>query len=351
MRAVFVTSGLAPGRDGVGDYARRVAGELAKRGHTVALVGLADGEEGESGGELRLDRKRAWVERVERARRFLKGFGADAAAWQFVAYGYDPKGMAGGLAEGFGRLFGGVPTHVFFHELWVGGNAEATFAERVRGWFQKRGTLRALRAVGPRSVTTSNPAYRGALRAEGLDAGMVPLAPAFPVRELAPKRDGAMTVGFFGTLHPEWTPVIGVLERAYPGLRVEHAGGMGAGEGLWEAMRKAHAGVDWVRHGQLDEAGLARVFSGWDAAITTTPWQLAGKSSSARTLLDHGLPVLVTRDDVHYPGWVEEEYDEGLIFACEDPAGALGRARRRAARDTGAAVAAAWERILQEGAA
>lgn len=42
MRIAFSTGCLAPGRDGVGDYTRTLAGECARRGHTLALVSLGE---------------------------------------------------------------------------------------------------------------------------------------------------------------------------------------------------------------------------------------------------------------------------------------------------------------------
>ncbi len=42
MRIAFVTSGLEPGRDGVGDYTSGLAEECARRGHTVTQIALND---------------------------------------------------------------------------------------------------------------------------------------------------------------------------------------------------------------------------------------------------------------------------------------------------------------------
>ena len=42
MRLVFLCASLEPGRDGVGDYTRRLAAELAARGHDVACVAMND---------------------------------------------------------------------------------------------------------------------------------------------------------------------------------------------------------------------------------------------------------------------------------------------------------------------
>jgi hypothetical protein len=42
MKIIFLCGSLEPGCDGVGDYTRRLAGELIKQGHHIAAVALND---------------------------------------------------------------------------------------------------------------------------------------------------------------------------------------------------------------------------------------------------------------------------------------------------------------------
>ena len=42
MKLLFLCSSLEPGRDGVGDYTRRLAGECLRQGHEVRLLSLND---------------------------------------------------------------------------------------------------------------------------------------------------------------------------------------------------------------------------------------------------------------------------------------------------------------------
>jgi len=42
VKVVFLCSSLEPGRDGVGDYTRRLAAELVRQGHFSAVVSLND---------------------------------------------------------------------------------------------------------------------------------------------------------------------------------------------------------------------------------------------------------------------------------------------------------------------
>ena len=82
MRVLFVCAGLEPGADGVGDYSRRLAGEISRRGHPSAVIALHDRQlpEGSisSEGELRLSANGSWKTRLDAARKFADDFHPDA---------------------------------------------------------------------------------------------------------------------------------------------------------------------------------------------------------------------------------------------------------------------------------
>ena len=102
MRLAFLTSSLAPGRNGVGDYTRHLAAELDRQGHPCLAIGLADTETVlEEGGTpvVRLAADRPWPERLLQARAALAGFAPDWVSLQFVAYAWHPRGYAFGLAD------------------------------------------------------------------------------------------------------------------------------------------------------------------------------------------------------------------------------------------------------------
>ena len=67
------------------------------------------------------------------------------------------------------------------------------------------------------------------------------------------------------------------------------------------------------RMGELSPQQVADFFAEAHFGIATTPWELIGKSASAAAMLDAGLPVIVNRDEVHYPGAVEPNHDSQLL--------------------------------------
>ena len=62
--------------------------------------------------------------------------------------------------------------------------------------------------------------------------------------------------------------------------------------------------------GALPSEMISQVFSMLDFGLATSPIGLVGKSGSAIAMLEHGIPLLVTRTDVAIP---RQESDENFI--------------------------------------
>jgi len=108
--------------------------------------------------------------------------------------------------------------------------------------------------------------------------------------------------GIFGAIHPAWSPepLFSSLVNAAPGRNVVVAsiGRSGPGKANWQAIRARYGKpFSIVSLGERTVEELSTFLQSVDFGIATTPWQLIGKSGSAAAMLDHGLPVIVTRDD------------------------------------------------------
>src|SRR5260221_9151316 len=120
MSILFLTSGLEPGRDGVGDYARLLAAECIRQKQACHLIALNDPYVSEPveamdsvGGTpiltLRLPARLAWGKRVERVRAFRSQHPCEWVSLQFVAYGFQRKGIVGNLARHLEPITAGRP--------------------------------------------------------------------------------------------------------------------------------------------------------------------------------------------------------------------------------------------------
>ena len=337
MKIAFLTSCLEPGCDGVGDYTTLLAEECAQAGHPACRIALNDSRINApraEAGALRLPESLPWGERVARARDFIEGFGPDYISLQFVCYGFHPRGIDWHLAVRLREITGGLPVEIMFHELWIGAENGASLKDRVTGSLQRHGVMRVLDALRPRVVHTSNPAYAAVLQARGIGArilplfGSVPVLPGAPVAQRMPDR---LAFGMFGTLHPVWPPEplfsrLGLLGKK---ITILHAGRLGSGEALWEKITRDYGGAfEFQRLGALPPEKIAEYFSTLDFGIATSPWEIIGKSASVAAMLEHGLPVIVNRDDTHYDGWRETGYSPLLIRMDEDLPARLAAAKR-----------------------
>ncbi len=325
MRLLFLCSCLEPGRDGVGDYARLLAEACARQGHSCTVLALNDPFV-DAPFEMyaclvsigRLSSAMPWPARVERVRAFRERIKPDWISLNLVSYGFHPRGLLHGLAGFFHEMAGDVPVQLMLHEVWLGGGEPTPLRHKFTGFFQRIGIEKVLARLRPRVVTTSNPVYAAMLQAHGIPANVLPLFGNIPVcgKEvrgeplkclgLALENRASWWLGlFFGGLPAEWEPepFLGLLQEAAAKANRQvclvlagRAGG--GGEALWKKMEATYAGrIRFVALGETPPDWLSAWMHEADFGVAASPWQLIGKSGSAAAMLDHGLPVIVTRDD------------------------------------------------------
>jgi hypothetical protein len=307
MRIAFVCAGAEPGCDGVGDYTRRLAGELQRRGHATALLALNDRAIGaglqRAENELRFSRITPWSVRMREAREFLEEFQPDFLSLQFVGYGFDPNGLPLGLAARLRTLAAGIPWHAMFHELWI--EPKKGWEHKVLSRLQKAKVVDLCRTLKPRSVHTSIPYYQERLESAGVPCDLLPLFGNIPVVPAdAVRNPDEWVFVFFGSLRLGWEPepLLSRIEdaRAAAGkarCRFVSVGRLGEyGEKLWEGMeRSGHGHFEFEKRGELAAADISRELQSADFGIAISPHHLLGKSGAVAAMHDHGLPVVVNR--------------------------------------------------------
>jgi hypothetical protein len=320
MRLLFLCTSLEPGRDGVGDFARRLAHECVAQGHACALLALNDplvDAPVESVEENRIPvlRLPSLAGGRERAIAFREKFAPDWISLQLVAYGLHPKGLLFAARPHLRAIAaGGARLHLMLHELWLGNDEAPSWRHRVMGFLQRTSLRQLITALHPALVTTTNPVYAAQFRTLGLEAGILPLCGNIPIMPDAPlpapvaafRQSGRTWLGlFFGGLYREWKPepFFGQLARAARtagrSVALVQAGNAG-GEGgkIWAELERDYSSAfQFITLGPQPAPTISALMLAADFGVAASPWSVIGKSGSAAAMLDHGLPVIVTRDD------------------------------------------------------
>jgi hypothetical protein len=353
MRIAFITSSLAPGMDGVGDYTRDLAAGCESLGHSCVLLALNDRhidrtlEKRQSARDatletLRLPASNPWPERLQAAQAWLALKCPDLISLQFVAYGFHPKGLIGDLGRRLAPLVAGRSLHLMLHELWIGEDRGAPMRQRLIGIVQRRAVLSLIRQLRPAIIHTSNTTYAALLAAGGVDADLLPLCGSIPVaqdpdlqwlgRELetrgvpasrAHPRDDCWRFGIFGTLLSIWSPeplfghIAAAARRAGRQVIIAAIGRHGPGHIMWQPLQRQYGDqFSFAMLGERSAYEVSQFFQSIDFGIAMTPWPLIGKSAATAAMLDHGVPVIVSRIDSDY-GVAATEPSSPLLYRMD----------------------------------
>ena len=351
MRIAFLCGSQEAGRDGVGDYTTGFAEELRQQGHKVIVIGLRDKfvtevtstERHVTGGSIlvrRLPSALPWPECIEHARQHLDGFDPEWVSLQFVCYTFHPKGLVHGLAGKLAPLLTGRKLHIMLHEIWLCKELGWGWKQCAVGALQRHFIRRFIRAVKPAVMHTSNATYAALLNRSGIPVTELGLFGAIPIPSESGTawiesqlqtalggtyhREAVWLFGLFGALHPQWPPepLLTHLHRAAQAagkkpvlLSIGRTGSAGAD--LWNRIVQDYADrFAFVRLGEQPTEHVSEYLSFLDCGIATTPRSIIGKSSTVISMLEHGLPVIVNRDDAAgvatSPGKTEP-----LLIACD----------------------------------
>lgn len=366
MKLLFLCTSLEPGRDGVGDYVRLLAEACMDSGHECRLVAVND-EHLEAGGAewqrgltqdlycLRLSPKERWDERLASVQALAHEFSPDWISWHVVPYGFSPKGLIPPELAAFNVLGRDRCVHVMLHELWIGLSRGEPLKHIAWGKLQKRRLLQFMRALNPALVHTSNITYQAVLAREGCSAQILPLFGNIPMTEIVPSvpNSSEWIGGIFGTVHPQFPPLpcfdilVEGARASGRRLRLLGIGRLGLyGENMFAELNQEFGGqLEATVVGEKSQVEVSRLLQTLDFGIATHPWALIGKSGAVAAMLDHGLPVIVPRDD-----WVLRNrpidvpaVDPLLVKLSEMPpelmAGRVARKQAPAARLPGVAWA------------
>jgi hypothetical protein len=309
MKILFLCGSLEPGKDGVGDYTRRLSGELIRQGHSASIIALNDRHinaviqtKQESDGTdislLRLPSRLSNKERYEEAGKLIADFNPEWLSLQYVPYSFQKRGLPFGLAKQLKRIGKGRKWHIMFHELWVGMDKNDTIQLKTAGNLQRYIIKTIIKTIKPAIIHTNTKLYFNQLRILNISAKLLPLFGNIPVVFEKSKHDNSTVIFIvFGGIHfgadifefSEWLCQLQQTENKK--VIVYFVGKNGNELSVWADGLK-NQNIEYKIFGVQDELNISQLISQSDIGITTTPYLLTEKSGSVAAMREHQLPVI-----------------------------------------------------------
>ena len=346
---MLVCSGLEAGRDGVGDYCRVLAREFATLGHQCMVLALNDrciereARAAYAGGRaelVRLPANEPVRARYARGRAVVEEWRPDWVSLNFVSYGFQKRGLPVEELSLFPRLFADRNLAVMLHELWVGLDHDRSPKNRLfYGPVQRRLLLALLRRLRPARLATTNACYSAVLARYGFEAEVVPLFGNVPVGEetaegwlySALAQHGAIgpdfdrrrnwLFGMFGLIDPAWPAaamfgrLADIARRSERRVIVASIGDAGEHTSAFFEQAKAIVPeLGFALLGRRPAEQISQFLNTVDFGLSSYPYTLLGKSGAVAAMLEHGLPVIVSRDYREVPFAVVDPLFEELIW-------------------------------------
>jgi hypothetical protein len=341
LRILFFCGSLEPGKDGVGDYTRRLSGELIRQGHTCGIVAIMDKDTNQRTEELqvndlttisvlRLPYSNGYELNCIDAKPWVNTFNPDWISLQYVPFSFHHKGLPFKLSEALQPLVKGKKVQLMFHELWVGISVNSPLKHKVIGYFQRYIANQLLQKLGPRSIVTSNVLYQLVLKSGGIDADILSLFSNIPKAHFEQEFKNELLIhlkvqedefhkylylGVFGSIYPEAN-----IEKVLNELLVNSNetnkslvfisfGRIGSDGTLeLERLKTQFSGrIHFINLGELTQERVSTLLQLLDFGISCTPLQHLGKSGVFAAMKLHGLEVIISSKEVI------PEYEDQLI--------------------------------------
>jgi hypothetical protein len=297
-----------PLKCGITDYVNLLGKELKEKGHTVQIKTIDSTKDFTPVSHNLPD--------------------SDLYSLQFAPYAFSPNGLSRKKLIPLANLLTHKLTHVNFHEIWIGAYPNVKWKEKTIGWLQKREINDFINICNPASITCSNSAALDRMCKAGIDSNYLYLfgnIPYSPNKKY--KSSKILKVATFGTLYEKFPydqlaktlayishllkkPIhIRLLgrQRDKEGVRIMH-----------EISQKYEFAIS--QSGELSSLKISDEFQNSDMGISTTPYDILGKSGATAAMLEHGLPILAY-DDGDTPKnklFVMDEFKDQVFLLTQD---------------------------------
>lgn len=309
MKIIFLCGCLEKGKDGVGDYTRRLTEELISRGNRVAIIALQDHYvdgviqekpdcENSSPQVLRIGHGISAKKRSSEAIIFINKQDPEWLSLQYVPFSFQKLGLPFFLGEQLKKIGEGRKWHIMFHELWVGMDKESPWKHKLWGQGQVYIVKKIIDQLSPVIIHTQTPLYKAQLKRIGYEACLLPLFGNIPVHFSPKRKAGRQKLSFviFGLIQPGAPIEQFARDLANYGRNIKkeiHFTFIGRnGEELRNWVKVCiKNNFKTILFGEQEVSKISKVLSEADWGISSTPAFQIEKSSTVASMRDHDLPV------------------------------------------------------------
>ncbi len=305
----FICGSLEPGKDGVGDYTRRLACELININHNIKIISVNDKfinktteESQQSSGisvsVLRIPEFLDWSEKINIVNNFLLKNKFDYISIQYVPYSFNRKGIAYGFNFFIKKLNFSGNYHIMFHELCLGVATNINLKSRFIAFLQFYLIKQLIKLTKKNKITTSNILYQNFLQERNINSKILTLFSNIPlVKKNYTKRTSENYVlGIFGTLY-EFSRIADMLEEILLKNLNKKITLIGFGRLsnmlLWEQLSiKFNDRITFIYKGELSTEDISLQMAEIDLALSCTPLEYLGKSGAYAAWKLHKIDVM-----------------------------------------------------------
>ena len=253
---------------------------------------------------------------------------ADLYSIQFAPYAFAYNGLPNHILKYLAQKLQDKKVHLNLHEIWVGAYPRANWKEGVIGWLQKNLTVRFINKCKPAWVTSSNAAALYRLKQEAVPAIFLYLFGNIPYSDnsKATTKGQTLKVAFFGTPYADFpydklgnffsslSKTSGKkLKMILIGRQREDAGS----DHLYSLCKKNEFLIE--RTGELSTNLISEQLQKCTLGVSTTPYDVIGKSGATAAMFEHGLPVLAYDDgDTNQESLFVPEPFQDQVFLIND---------------------------------
>ena len=328
MKILFICGSIEPSKDGVGDYTRRLCGELIKMGHHAQILSLFDKQALKFSNQnqlteenlvlaYRIPKNTTYSQRLNITKEIIEKEKPDLISLQYVPFSFHNKGVPFWLPFFLKQINHEIKWHVMFHEMWTGISKISPFKHKVYGFFQRQIAKKIITNLEPISTTTSNILYQLVLEKKGISAEILPLFSNIPkvkvdeefkkiffekLKILEKNAENYLFTGVFGSIYPEANLEIVLNELIIKANSINKkivfiSFGRNNSEGekkIKSLKNKFSNNIQFFNYGILSEYNISNLLQLLNIGISCTPYQHLGKSGVFAAMKLHNLEVIMS---------------------------------------------------------